>query len=460
MIQKNIRRVIQFTRLESIFPNSERLVRSGLLLFIILVCGTGLTFFMQVTVAHLLGSDSYGIYIYVFSWMTILSRIASFGLNHTTVKYISAYTVNNQWNLANGFFRWAVLFIFQISLLLIAIGLIITWIWPKPFNSPTNTVFSIGLFTIPFMAYVWKLQSCFRAWSRIALTKFFEAIFFPASVIIASLVCANFLKIDFNETSCMTITLMASIITCIYAFGMVKSSSPPETWSATPAFHKREWLAHCTPMLAIVITNTSLRYADILIIGAILDNQSVAFYAAASKTASLACFGLTAVNLIIAPKLSQLHSQNKVKLMETHLIQSSLIIIGLTLPLCFLLILFGQPILRLFGGGFGEAYWVMIILLIGQTVNAMAGSVSLVLSMTGRQMQASFIIGAGALANILLNFLFIPYWGTTGAAWASTITCTGWNLAMILYIINQMKIHPVFWTLPLMSLKPSKSNED
>jgi O-antigen/teichoic acid export membrane protein len=83
----------------------------------------------------------------------------------------------------------------------------------------------------------------------------------------------------------------------------------------------------------------------------------------------------------------------------------------------------------------------LLILLTGQVVNALAGSVGLIMTMTSHQNQAGAIIAVSTAANITLNALLIPLFGLAGAAISTAFTMALWNVAMLIFVQRRIGIN-------------------
>jgi O-antigen/teichoic acid export membrane protein len=77
---------------------------------------------------------------------------------------------------------------------------------------------------------------------------------------------------------------------------------------------------------------------------------------------------------------------------------------------------------------------------LGQLGNAAFGSVGLLLNMTGNENQVARIVLQTALLNVVLNSLFTPFYGMSGAAIASTISILLWNALSFLRVRNSLGI--------------------
>jgi O-antigen/teichoic acid export membrane protein len=124
---------------------------------------------------------------------------------------------------------------------------------------------------------------------------------------------------------------------------------------------------------------------------------------------------------------------------------ASLISVGVgafAVPAAIAAVIWGQTILGWFGPEFTDAKNAFDILVVGQLVNALAGPVGYLLTMTGHQTQAARILGACAAANLVLNALLIPSFGGTGAAVATSVSMIAWNVSMAWVVRRELDIYP------------------
>jgi O-antigen/teichoic acid export membrane protein len=103
-------------------------------------------------------------------------------------------------------------------------------------------------------------------------------------------------------------------------------------------------------------------------------------------------------------------------------------------------IVFPQTILSVFGPQFEAGAQVLIILTIGQFVNAATGPVGYLLNMSAFHRIEGRIAVVGAVMTVGLCFALIPFWGIAGAAAANAIATAGSNLLRVYYAKVRMGI--------------------
>lgn len=114
-------------------------------------------------------------------------------------------------------------------------------------------------------------------------------------------------------------------------------------------------------------------------------------------------------------------------------------------------LIFPKSILGIFGEEFRTGAIALMILTIGQFVNAASGSVGYILQMTGKQRLFQYIILFASIVNAYLNFILIPQIGIVGAAIASCIAVSIINIIPLFLI----KYYYGFFTFPYIKNTPS-----
>jgi O-antigen/teichoic acid export membrane protein len=97
-------------------------------------------------------------------------------------------------------------------------------------------------------------------------------------------------------------------------------------------------------------------------------------------------------------------------------------------------------VLQISGAEFIQGQTALIILSIGYLVNALTGSVGILLYMT-RHIEAYLATTAfAALLNVCLNWLLIPKWGVNGAATATTISMIASSVICAVWVRQKLGI--------------------
>ena len=100
----------------------------------------------------------------------------------------------------------------------------------------------------------------------------------------------------------------------------------------------------------------------------------------------------------------------------------------MALPVVFVLMIFPEFFLSLFGDGFESGSAILRILTVGQFANALTGPAAFALLLTGREKQFATTMGIMAMLNIVGNLIAIPIAGALGAAIVSAICVSVLNV--------------------------------
>jgi O-antigen/teichoic acid export membrane protein len=213
--------------------------------------------------------------------------------------------------------------------------------------------------------------------------------------------------------------------------------------------------SHALPRIATTACNFAMSYmgielidfatnhADPLVIGYFLDAKRVGIYAVATSAGVLVTIVLRAISSVFSPMISSLHAQRKQKLLA-HLYQIvTKWILGLTLPLVFVLVFFAAPFLSLFGPDFRAGWPVLIVIVAAEIIDCGVGSVGLLLMMSGNEKR--YIRTQTVLAPVILGMklVLIPSLGLMGAALGSALGIALSNLAHLWQVKKYLGMQPL-----------------
>jgi O-antigen/teichoic acid export membrane protein len=205
--------------------------------------------------------------------------------------------------------------------------------------------------------------------------------------------------------------------------------------------------------LPMLMSNTMvflIAQTGVLILGMFRTEAEVGYYAIAVKLATLTAFVLYAVNTMAGPKFSELFHSNKIGELFHVAKKSAKLIFITTTPILLCLLIFGKSILSLFfGREFSIAYPALVLLVLGQFVNAISGSSGVFMNMTNNQIVLRNIMIIAAGLNIGLNLLLTPHFGMNGTAIAAAASICFSNISMITYM--KMKFGKTTGYFPLLT---------
>jgi O-antigen/teichoic acid export membrane protein len=196
------------------------------------------------------------------------------------------------------------------------------------------------------------------------------------------------------------------------------------------------------PLLLLAAFQQVLNQTDVLMLGWFTDSANIGIYSVASRAAQASAFAVTAINTIFAPTISVLFGRGNIAGLQEVVTTAAWWSLTSTLAFAVPMFVLAVPLLGVFGASFVAGDTALRILLIGQLVGAGLGSVMYIMTMTGQERPAAFILGAILAANLVLNLALIPMFGIEGAAVAKASTLIAWKMAMAIAIWRRIKIVP------------------
>jgi len=183
-------------------------------------------------------------------------------------------------------------------------------------------------------------------------------------------------------------------------------------------------------------------HIDIILIQWLLSDSDLAYYGVALQLSLVVAFILAGVNASIVSNLSEgyvkkTHDDFQYdvrKYAKINFIFSSIVI--------FALIVFGSYICALFGDAYIESYYLLVILMIGQSVNVLNGANGWLLNVSGYEHVVVRAFYVAIIPKIVLGILLIELFGSIGMALASSFSLIIWNLILTRACLIKIDINP------------------
>lgn len=416
------------------------LARKSLGSLAIKVATVGLAFVAQLLLARYMGADHYGIYVYALTWLNVLVLVARLGSDGLLTRFAAAYAVEQRWDALKGLIRFGYGAVGAACLVLgilawLALTILRPELGPDRYETfilalgllPISALWGVGQSLLFGLKHPWRAQLP-EPVSRVLMIVAAAAMYWSAG----SLSSAQAMVLGIAST--LFALLMGSI-------GLIRILPRPMA-AVRAAAAAGEWCRVALPLLLMSGLRLLLTQSDILLVGWLLgDTRAAGIYAVATRLAELTTFGLQAVNMSLAPMISELHTTRQNARLQAMVTRSARGVFAFTAVVSLLLGLMGTRILGLFGPDFIAAYPALLILLIGQTINAATGSVGYLMTMTGHQRQAAWLVALAAAVTLGLAFSLIPQFGIRGAAMASAAGLTLLNLSMLVFVAQRLKIN-------------------
>jgi O-antigen/teichoic acid export membrane protein len=417
---------------------------------------SGLSFLVTVLLARLLGTTGFGAYSYAFAWVTLLGIPAILGSDQLLVRDLAAYHAKSEWGLMRGLLRRANSAVLLASSALALFAAATAWALrgPSPVMLPT---FWVALILLPLIALTRVRQGAMQGLHRVALGAMPEQLIQPTLLLVFLSIAHSFLLYRLTAPLAMGLNVAACGVAFLVGALLLNGTLPRTVKQAAPVYRDRVWARSSLPLVFLAGAGVLFQQADTLILGALKGAKAVGLYTAAHKGADFIAFVLIAQSAAFASTAASLYATGDMERLQRLVTRLARWTLLASAPLALLLIGYGHWFLMYFyGRQFTQAWTALAILSSGQLANISMGSVGLLLVMTGHERDAATAIGAGAAANIVLNFVLVPRWGLEGAAAAYACGMILWNVWMAVTLYRKVGIHST--ALGRLHLVPSGSS--
>lgn len=168
--------------------------------------------------------------------------------------------------------------------------------------------------------------------------------------------------------------------------------------------------------LAGTLVDSAALNLDTIFVALLLAPAAAGVYFNAFRTAGLATLFMFAITLVVAPMLSQHYHSGDMRKAQAVTALCAWAGFAFSLAVFFFFVLFGRPVLSLFGDHTAEGYWVLIILSVGLLADAATGPSRIVMMMTGHERDYVRVFSLVMLVGLAIEVAVIPVFGLIGAA--------------------------------------------
>ncbi len=389
------------------------------------------------------GAESVGLYALCTSVISIVAVVARLGFDTHLVKVASSYRLNGQGPFASYCYRLALkvsallalffslgLFVFRDSLAVNLFG--------KPGLSAGFCYAAAAV--LPIVAF--QVNAGFlRGLGFVKVFAFLQnsaLSLFSLFLVLLLALCFGF---DDIYTPVLAYTLSGYVTFFVSVYLVKKVSSKP---SRAPGVTTFDFINDAFPLMLAASMGLVLFWADTIILGILKTETDVGVYNVAVRVSMLAVLALKAVNTATGHRFAELCSRGEHEELSASIHDSTRVIFWCSTPVLFLFVALPEFWLGFFGPEFKVASTALIFLSVGMFVNAISGSVGILLQMSGHHVAYRNITFVALALNIGLNFLLIPSFGINGAAFASMVAIAIRNIASVFVVYHHMRILTVY----------------
>ena len=400
-----------------------------------------LAFLLQLVLARLMGAEWYGEITYVLVWFSFLCVIAVAGTDSASVRFVAQYDSCKQSPNIQKFLAWAELHMNRSTKIVLPAGVVLGLILYLFNENISLLAFLIILIGIYFQSRNAFYSSVVQGYGRAALSQLPQGALLPV-VLMIGLSVLWFLDIEVRSEYVAIIYVLSLFVVFLWVRRLVKKLSERRQEDDRCEEDSTVWKEVANHLFYMSLIGILLSRFDILLLGWFVQAEEVGIYNVSARLAELASLGLVVSNLVVAPMIARHYHNREKRELQSLLTFSGRIVAVATFAILILLYSVGEYVLGWYGEPFRDGYNVLMILAVGQFLNALFGPVGYILLMTGHSNVALRIYLIAVSIMGLLLILLIPIYGMIGAAVSSAIGVVIWNVMMCFYVVRRMGLDP------------------
>jgi len=426
---------------------SSRANRMAGTAFVIRAVGAVLAFASQVLFAHWMGTFQFGVYVYVWTWVMLLTGVIDVGLSAAAQRFIPEYTQRKTGDLLRGFHaasRWLALGVSSVIAVACVLAIMLLQPW---FDDYERWQLYLACLALPVCGLLQVQAGIARAHNWVQLAQL--PTYVIRHLLLIGLMGAAYLAAF--PTDAVTAVLVSVASVWIIGIGQLvilnrKLASKIEL--GVKAYEVKNWLTLSLPMVMVDGFYLLLTYSSVLLLQLFQTPHDIAIYYAAEKTLALVAFVHFAVTQTTAHKFSQHHVAGEREKLSATLTHAIKLTFWPSLAATILVLIAGIPLLWLFGRDFVAGYPLMFIFAVGLLARAAVGPLAAFLNMIGEQRACAGVFAGAFAANVLLCLILIPSFGIFGAAISISSALVLESAALFFLTKRRIGLHGLIWGAP------------
>ena len=387
---------------------------------------------------HFLSDAYYGLVGVILSTAALLMPIMAFGVANTLIKYYSSYKSEQEKNRFLSF-----------MLILPLLGILPLWFFAifaneqiSTFLSHKNTIVKGYEWYIFIVGVAMAYFEVFNAWVKVQLKSvfgnFLKEVFVRVGVSI--LLCLLYVEV-INVTAFLYylvgLYLLRLLVMIWYAF-VIKS---PNFVFKLPSNFKNvlsySFLIILGGSTAIVLTEI-----DKFMINQYIAIENVAYYSVAVFIATVIAVPSRSMHQITYPLTASLYNKRDFVGLKSLYKKTSINLFSMACLLFLLITLNLSDLLSLLPNSYYGGFIVVFLIGLARVFDALLGNNNAILYSSDYYKTVLYMGVFLAIATICLNLWLLPIYGIIGAAMATLIAISLYNIVKILFVWRVFKMHP------------------
>lgn len=405
----------------------KEIVKGASSSFMVKVVSAVVSLIFYMYLGRVLGADGAGMFFLTLTIITIASVVARFGLENTLLKLVSRGVSQNKW----GIVYTAYLKSFKLVLI---VSILVSGVIYTASSEISMLVFSTNdkalYIELAAISVTPLALSGLHAQAIQALKKiFYSSIILNLLIPLIALAVAWIFVVDYGVLGAISSYVFAIFVVFLISIlvwvNLIKNQKRDSS-----SVSNKEIYTSCIPLFWVSLLQMVINWFSYMALGVSASEADVGVFGMCIRVVTLFGFFLMAINSISAPKIAAMYKSNSINEIEVMCRSSSTLLLYSTLPLFIGVYMWADNILLLFGPEFSGNGLILRVLIVGQFVNIITGSVGILLAMTGHEKVMRNNLALTATLCVVLNVIFVPIYGLLGAAISFSLSMAAQNIFM------------------------------
>lgn len=373
-----------------------------------------LIFLGNLIMARWAGAYSYGKYVHVFNWISILSMVALWGQEDVAIAEIPKYTIDGYPGRIYSFIRSSNSNIILSSFFVTALFLAIIYRFPLKTLHENRHEFLLAAAGIYLTTFLTLNQNILQALNYIRLSQLVEKCIKPFLLIVL-FVGARWLSLTAGSGLLIVIAVVVMAVCCIVLGGILFQKIRRYRMGAGRGDRRENMRWRSFHFFSIDLLTLLSAKITMLVLPYFSMQKEVGIYNIIYRFADLVIYPFFLMSAVI-PQLFARHYASEVARKQSLYSQSTKLMMVFSLPLLLINILAGRMFLGWFGRDFPEGYSGLIYLSLAQFLFSFFGPAHYILTMQGKEKYAVFALVIYAVVLFFANIWLVPVLGIKGGA--------------------------------------------
>ena len=381
-----------------------------------------LTFCTALFIARVTGDKGFGVYTTVFTWVSIISVVATLGLDDLVLKKLPVYRDSRALSKIKGLLSWA-------NFMGLVFGVVCATLFLLLVNSTSihglieyADYYLWAVWVIPLFVLMHINQAALRGLKFMGWGQFAEKFVLPLAFFILLVIVYFYQDSFLTDEHAIIVRTFSFVLTALVALFLILKFTKAERNKVTAEYEIKNWWGSCRYFAIISLLYIIHTRIDIVILGLFqMPEEQIAFYNAALKLSDIALLPFAVLYTVTAPMYSKLYAANQRAELQLFFTRTTRLAFVVVSAILIILVLGGEWFLSLFGDSFKEGYNVLCVLCLAKFIHVFTGPVNYLLMMVDFEKEAAWTLLASVIITIILHVLWIPQNGIVGAAFATLV---------------------------------------